>query len=450
MRALVLSSTGQPLMPCHPARARQLLGERKAAVYRRYPFTIILKEREKGDVQPAALKTDPGSKTTGLALVADFQKGKTVVWAAEIAHRGGAVKDALRGRRELRRGRRSRNTRYRQPRFLNRTRPKGWLPPSLESRIANVVTWQKRICRFVPVSAMALELVKFDTQAMQNPEISRVEYQQGEIAGFEVREYLLEKWGRKCAYCGRDNLPLEIDHILCKARGGTDRVSNLTLSCRKCNERKGDRDVREFLSGQPEVLKRILAQAKAPLKDAAALNASRWALFERLKTVGLPVETGTGGRTKFNRNRQGYPKAHWTDAACVGISGAKVLIPLYAAPLIVKACGHGSRQMCRVDRFGFPRTSAKTQRTVNGFSTGDMVCATVTSGKKAGHYFGKVAVRFSGSFNIQTDTGTVQGISHKFCSVIHKADGYAYSRRQRHGAPLGNKFPSIRATRRVS
>ncbi len=119
-RVLVIDKNKKALMPTHPARAKELLDAGKAAVYRRFPFTIILKEREGGDVQPVALKIDPGSKTTGLALVADFKSGKRVIWAAELTHRGPAIRDALLSRRQQRRFRRQRKTRYRGARFLNR------------------------------------------------------------------------------------------------------------------------------------------------------------------------------------------------------------------------------------------------------------------------------------------------------------------------------------------
>ena len=144
-RVLVIDKTKKALMPCHPARARELLTSGKAAVYRRFPFTIILKEREGGDVQPVALKIDPGSKTTGLALVADFKSGKQVVWGAELTHRGQSIRDALLSRSQQRRFRRQRHTRYRPSRFLNRAKPKGWLAPSLKSRLDNIWTWVVRL-----------------------------------------------------------------------------------------------------------------------------------------------------------------------------------------------------------------------------------------------------------------------------------------------------------------
>jgi 5-methylcytosine-specific restriction endonuclease McrA len=193
-----------------------LLRKGKAAVYRREPFTIILKYEIEEPVPPVELRIDPGSRTTGIVVVGKCKKGDQVVWACELEHRGLAVRDALTSRRAIRRGRRNRHTRYRQPRFDNRSRSAGWLPPSLMSRVNNVVTWAGKLNRIVPVASIAVETVRFDTQALQNPEISGVEYQRGTLFGYEVREYLLQKWGRKCAYCGAENVQLEIEHIIPK------------------------------------------------------------------------------------------------------------------------------------------------------------------------------------------------------------------------------------------
>lgn len=401
-------------MPCHPARAKELLDKGRAAVFRRYPFTIILKDRVGGEVQPAAFKVDPGSRTTGLALVADLKIGKTVIWAAEIEHRGQRVTDALLSRRALRRVRRNRKCRYRAPRFLNRTRPEGWLPPSLESRISNVATWLSRLRRWSPVSLISVELVKFDTQKMTNPEISGIEYQQGELQGYEIHEYLLEKWERRCAYCNAKNVPLEVEHIIPKSRGGSNRTSNLTLACRPCNEKKGNRTAEEF--GYPEIQMKV----KATLKDAAAVNASRLSLYERLKKTGLPIECGTGGRTKFNRVCLGLPKSHWIDAACVGESGASVRVP-DLSPLLVSARGHGRRQRCRPDAFGFPKAYAMRAKEFQGWRTGDIARATVPAGKNAGIFTGRVAIRHRPSFRVGR-----ADVHPKYLCRVYRSDGYEY------------------------
>ncbi len=428
----VLDTNKQPLAPTHPARARVLLTSGKAAVYWHYPFTIILKRAvEQVEGQPLRVKIDPGSKTTGLAIVNDGSG--EVVFAAELSHRGQEIKNKLDSRRALRRWRRQRHTRYRKPRFDNRrNKIDGWIAPSLESRVCNVITWIKRLMRVCPLVAVSQELVRFDMQFMENPEISSVEYQQGALAGYEVREYLLEKWGRQCVYCGAKNVPLEVEHICPRARGGSNRLGNLTIACEPCNQKKDTQDVRVFLAHKPELLAHILAQAKAPLKDAAAVNSTRWTLFERLKALGLPVECGTGGRTRYNRASRGLEKTHWLDAACVGASTPDVLHVAGVVPLLIKANGHGSRQMCRMDKYGFPRSLPKQDKRVKGFQTGDMVKAVVTKGAKIGTYVGRVAVRTTGSFNITTRQGIVQGIGYRSCMVLHKCDGYSYGR----GRPL--------------
>ena len=201
----------------------------------------------------------------------------------------------------------------------------------------------RKLC---PITAISLELVKFDTQAMQRPEISGIEYQQGELLGYEIREYLLEKFGRKCAYCGKENIKdLEVEHIIPKTRGGSNRVSNLTIACKKCNLKKSNQTAEEF--GHPEVQ----AQVKKPLKDVATVNATRWEIYRRLLQTGLSIETGMGGRTKYNRIRKGLPKTHWLDAACVGVSTPETIKVEGIYPLSISATGHGSRQMCRVSKF---------------------------------------------------------------------------------------------------
>ncbi|MEZ2302365.1 MAG: RNA-guided endonuclease IscB [Microcoleus sp.] len=416
----VLDTNKRPLTPCKPSMARKLLTAGKAAVFRRFPFTIILKKVVTATIKSITLKLDPGSKTTGIALL----QGETVIFGAELTHRGQAIKASLDSRRALRRGRRSRHTRYRQARFLNRTRQKGWLAPSLQHRVETTLTWVNKLRRLAPINLMVKELVRFDLQQLENPEISGLEYQQGILCGYEIREYLLNKWNRKCAYCDIENVPLQVEHIHPKAKGGSNRISNLCLACEKCNQKKGTQDVEQFLVKKPDVLKRILAQAKRPLKDAAAVNSTRWALFSRLKETGLPVLTDSGGLTKFNRTRLQLAKTHWLDAACVG--QVESLSVVTSKPLLIKATGHGTRQMCRTDKFGFPSRYVPRNKFVKGFQTGDIVKAVVTSGKKIGEYVGRVAVRTTGSFNISASE-LVQGISYKYCKTIHHKDGYSYS-----------------------
>jgi 5-methylcytosine-specific restriction endonuclease McrA len=346
------------------------LRNQKAAVFRRFPFTIILKEsRLEAPVSALRLKIDPGAKHTGIVLVNDANG--EVIFAAELKHRGFVIRDGLTSRRQLRRSRRSRKTRYRQPRFLNRTRREGWLAPSLQSRIENIKTWVNKLRKFAPIAAISQELVRFDMQLMRNPDIQGKEYQQGTLTGYETREYLLEKWNRQCAYCGIKDVPLQVEHIHPRAKGGSNSITNLTLSCQKCNSRKGTKDIKYFLKKDLSKLEKILKEAKRPLADAAAVNATRFALFEVLKATKLPVETGSGGLTKFNRSQQNLQKTHWVDAACVGKSTPLLNIK-GVKPLLIIANGHGTRQSCRTDKFGFPNRHCSRTKFHFGFQTGDM------------------------------------------------------------------------------
>ena len=418
----VLDTNKQPLEPCTPGMARSLLKAGKAAVFRQYPFTIILKKAvQPKEIKQCQLKLDPGSQTTGIAIL----QANKLIWAAELTHRGQQIKDDLESRRSLRRGRRARKTRSREPRFLNRTRVKGWLPPSLEHRLLTTLTWVKRLIKLCPISSIAQELVRFDSQKLQNPEISGAEYQQGTLSQYEVREYLLLKFNRVCVYCGAKDTPLEVEHIVPRAKGGSNRISNLAIACVPCNQAKSNQDLQDFLVGKPDLLQRILAQVKSPLNDTAAVNSTRWRLLSTLKETGISVTTGTGGQTKFNRTQQGLEKSHYLDAACV--SDTPKLEILTSQPLLIKSAGHGNRQMCGTNKYGFPIRHRTNQKIHKGFQTGDIVKAVVTKGKKIGTYTGRVLCRQSGNFDISTNTGRVAGISYKYCSHVHKKDGYQYS-----------------------
>ncbi len=153
------------------------------------------------------------------------------------------------------------------------------------------------------------------------------------------------------------------------------------------------------------------------------MNSTRWALYQRLQAFGVPVEVGTGGRTKFNRVTRGLEKTHWLDAACVGASTPERLQVQGVVPLLITAQGHGCRQMCNVNDLGFPISKPKGAKKVKGFQTGDMVRAVVPRGTKAGTYVGRVLIRANGSFDIRTSQGRVQGIGFRFCRSIHHTDG---------------------------
>ena len=433
----VLDRHKHPLMPCSEKRARLLLSRRQAVIHRYEPFTIRLKERstDASQLQPIVLKLDPGSKTTGIALVREevTEAGRFhhALHLVHLEHRGEQVHQSLLQRKGYRRRRRAANLRYRAPRFLNRRRAPGWLPPSLQSRVDNVVHWSQRYLRFAPLRRIEVEVVKFDTQLLQNPTISGCEYQRGTLAGWEVRCYLLEKWQHRCAYCDNSTGPFELDHIQPRSRGGSSAVSNLVLACHACNAAKGDRTAADF--GHPE----IAAQARLPLQDVAAVNATRRALVKALEHLGLPIGTWSGGRTRWNRERFGVVKTHALDALCVGeLAGVEAGS---LRTLRVSAQGRGRYGRTLVDDSGFPRGYLMRQKRVRGFQTGDLVRAEVPSQfKTRGVHTGRVAVRASGSFRV----GKVDGINARYCRLLQSCDGYSYGLVDVQAAEMPPRQPS--------
>ena len=414
MSVFVIDKNENPLMPCSEKRAHQLLDKKQAVAVRKSPFVIkLLNYAPVNPISALRLKLDPGSKMTGMALL----NGSSVIWLGELQHRTN-IKSRLDDRRSMRRGRRQRHTCYRASRFDNRKRPEGWLAPSLEARVNQILNAVEKLRRYAPIKAISMELVKFDTQKLQNPEISGVEYQQGELFGYELRAYLQEKFRHKCVYCGKADfenpgLRFEVDHILAKSRGGSDKVSNLVYACEPCNKAKGTQSAEAF--GHPEVLK----LAKAPLKDAAAVNSVRWRLFNRLKEIGIELERGTGGRTKYNRSRLGLPKAHCIDAVCVGASTPEKIkhIPSYVDTW--KAIGRGNRQIMQPDSYGFPRQYRKRNKRVNGFASGDIV--KLIGGKYAGNK-GRLVAVVRGPYILKD--GKRLSCSYKKLVLIQRADGW--------------------------
>jgi hypothetical protein len=178
---------------------------------------------------------------------------------------------------------------------------------------------------------------------------------------------------------------------------------------------------------KPELLKKIKAQAIRPLRDAAAVNTTRLFIVKELEKLDLSVTTASGGQTKFNRSKQGYAKSHWIDAACVGSTGERVCLKAVKQVLIIQAKGRGSRQMCKPDKFGFPRTSAKSVKRVHGFQTGDRARLVQPSGKYKGTHEGEVSVRANGKFDLKVGKLKITAPLARF-TRLSRFDGYSYSR----------------------
>jgi hypothetical protein len=170
-----------------------------------------------------------------------------------------------------------------------------------------------------------VEVGSFDTQKMQNPEVTGVTYQQGELHGYLLRAYLLAKWHRKCAYCDATGIPLQMEHIVPIARGGSNRVSNLTVACAACNQRKGTQTAGEF--GYPD----IQAQARIPLRDAAQVSSLKTCVVQHLQALfgDEHVRSTFGYETNYQRIQVlGLPKSHTNDAVAVACEIGEVVTSL--------------------------------------------------------------------------------------------------------------------------
>src|SRR5699024_1513766 len=194
----------------------------------------------------------------------------------------------------------------------------------------------------------------------------------------------------------------------------------LTLACRPCNQKKNNQTAAEFGYLQ------LQARAKQPLKDAAAVNATRYAIGRAIQSLGLPTSFWSGGRTKKNRLLQGYAKDHWIDAACVGETGEQVTMADGYRALHIKATGRGTHQVTRTDKYGFPRGKAGRCKRVRGFQTGDLVRLTQPKGKYAGNHTGILAsIRATGTLDIKAKAGKISAHWKNF-QLIQKGDGYDY------------------------
>ena len=297
---------GKPLMPTSPPRARKLLKAGKARVARREPFTIRMMVPTGETLQSVTLGMDCGYRHVGLSATTQ----KEELFASEVELRDDVSK-LLSDRLELRRSRRNRKTRYRAPRFDNRvhSKNKGWLAPSVENRIQAHLSRVRMVQSILPVSRIVVETASFDTQLLKNPDISGVQYQQGEQLGFwNVREYVLFRDGHRCCHChGRSGDPiLNVHHIESRKTGG-DAPNNLMTLCETCH--------RAYHSGTIE----LKAKRGKSLRPEAFMGIMRRTVLKRLRegNPGLEVQNTYGYITKHTRIANGIAKSHCADAYCI-------------------------------------------------------------------------------------------------------------------------------------
>ena len=422
---LVIDRQKQPCNTISAAYARILLFTKQAVIHKRFPFTIrlrndnaVLKDRS------YTVKLDPGSRTTGVAITDDQD---SVVMLAELEHRGHIIKKNLDSRRAIRRSRRQRKTRYREVRFLNRTKPEGWLAPSVKSRADNVINFIKKYNKLINIDRVMIENVIFDTAQMSSDtKLWGNDYQQGNLYNKNLREFIFSKTKGRCSYC--EEKATEIDHIVPRAKGGTNSTYNLTPACRSCNEKKSNLSLKEFGKLMNKDYSKL--EPKKLPKDAAIVQSARNYMVKEITKIIPDTTTHESWITKYNRDQLGLTKQHYYDALSVGEIPTKFNF-LTDKILQISAKGRGSRQMCRMDSYGFPRTSAKASKSVKGFQTGDIVKAVVPTGSKQGEYLGRVAVRSRGFFDIKTKSNLVKDIGYKFCRLLQRNDGYSYNYKER-------------------
>ena len=307
----VLNYTGQALMPTeNHAKVRVLLNIRKARVIKRCPFTIQLLYKSTTYTQDITLGVDAGSKHIGLSATTD----KKVLFESDVTIRNDIMK-LLSARRELRRSRRNRKTRYREPRFLNRTHSKkqGWLAPSVNQKVDSHLMVVSKVCRMLPITKIVVETASFDIQKIKNSDISGADYQQGEQLGFwNVREYVLFRDNHECQCChGKSqDQNLNVHHIESRQIGG-DAPNNLITLCETCHT--------GYHKGKIKLPKEIHRGMR--FRDAAFMGIMRWAFYNKLKKLyasqNILILMTYGYVTKNTRIKHDLPKEHFIDARCI-------------------------------------------------------------------------------------------------------------------------------------
>ena len=343
-------------MPCHPARARKLLRNGRAVpqhVKGIFAIRLINRTRAESSVQEVALNIDPGSDTTGFAVVTDHDSGqRSVLAAVELKHRAKAIKATMTRRRQLRRNRRGR-LRFRAPKFDHRRRKPGTLPPSVDSLRSDTLRVVSTLTRLYPIGSISIERNKFDPQLMMNPDIKGAEYQRGTLYGWQLRAYILGRDSNRCVYCGRSNVRLELDHVRPRTTG-SDRVDNLVTCCRDCNASKSNQPIDSFLADQPELLKRITDRLQSSdLASAAHVNAALPAIVRDIRQLEFPVHLANAASVSWARHQLNVPKTHCYDAALQG-TVFDTVTSLPSQVLVLRPNNGRSKQKANVNRHGTP------------------------------------------------------------------------------------------------
>ena len=397
MFVYVINKHGEALMPCKPRKARMLLKQKKAKVVKRTPFTIQLLHGSSGYKQDISLGVDAGTKHIGLSATTE----KKVLFEGEVQLRTD-IQKLLATKREFRRARRNRKTRYRMPRFLNRKKDKGWLAPSVQHKVDSHIKLIDRVHDILPIKHITVEVAQFDIQKIKNPHIEGVEYQQGEQLGFwNVREYVLFRDKHTCQRCKgkkKDKI-LNVHHIESRQTGG-DSPSNLITLCKACHHhihKKG--------------LEHTIKRSKKSLRDTSQMTVMRWFIYNGLKEIYPHAKLTYGYITKNTRIKNNLEKSHMVDARC--ISG-NPLATESDTTYLYKQVRKNNRQLHKATILkGGVRKANKAERFVKGFQLFDKV---LFEGQEC-FIFGR---RKTGYFDLRLLDGTIIHRSASFKKLILK------------------------------
>ncbi len=408
MFVYVLNCHGQPLMPCHPRKARLLFKEGKAKVVKMIPFTIQLLYGSSGYEQEVSLGIDAGTHHIGVSATS----GKRVLFEAEVLPRTD-IQALLATRRQFRRQRRKRKTRYRETRFLNRRRPDGWLAPSIQHQVDCHLKTIRLVHKILPVQRTVLEVAQFDLQKIRTPEIEGKEYQEGPQLGFwNVREYILARDRHTCQWChGKSKDPiLNVHHIESRKMGG-DNPDNLITLCQTCHdvvhrthqEHKIERKSRSF-------------------RDATQMGIIRWYIYKQTKALFPNVHLTYGYITKHTRISHELEKSHLIDARCISGNPKASSDGTWH---LIKMVRRNNRQLHKATiRRGGKRQRNTAPKYVHGFRLFDSV-----------RYRGAICFVFgrrsSGYFDLRTLDGTriSASASCKQLTIVQKATACLVERR---------------------
>lgn len=408
MFVYVINCHGTPLMPCSPRKARVLLKTGKVKVIKMVPFTLQLLYGSSGYTQEISLGIDAGTKQIGVSATTEH----AVLFEAEVQPRTD-IAELLATRRQFRRARRSRKTRYRQKRYANRKKPKGWLAPSVERKVASHLRTLQFVHTILPVLRTTIEVAQFDLQKIRNPAIAGTQYQEGpQLSFWNTREYVLARDGHVCQWCNgtsKDQI-LNVHHIESRKTGG-DAPDNLITLCETCHSHIHQ-------THQEQKIKR----STKSMRDATQMGVIRWRIYEQSKEVFPDVHLTYGYLTKRTRITYALEKSHLIDARCISTH------PLASSDgtwYLLKCVRRNNRQLHKATiRKGGKRQRNTAPKQVHGFHLFDSV---EYQGTRC-FVFGR---RSSGYFDLRTLDGTKihASASYKKLTLVQRASTYLIERR---------------------